>query len=106
MTKLFLATAALALALGGVPAAAQQSPGAKPDPCPPAARQTTGSTSSEYAKGPPEKQPMEHSAIVPNAGGHQESAAPTVQQNGKPVEASTECPKEPNQLNAPNNPKQ
>ena len=46
-------------------------------------------------------QPVEHSAILPNIGGHGESAAPTVQQGGNPVVAQTECPKPANQMDAP-----
>jgi hypothetical protein len=37
-------------------------------------------------------QPTENSAILPSAGGHQNSAAPTVQQDGKPVEQRADCP--------------
>src|SRR5262249_40589544 len=74
-----------------------------PNPCPPNAasssseRTTTGSNKGEE---PPERQPMERSAILPDAGGEGQSAAPTVQQNGKSVEAQTECPKPPNRLNS------
>jgi len=76
-----------------------------PDPCPPAAAPST-STTTARAPGsdstePPERQPVERSAILPDAGGEEKSAAPTVQQNGKSVEAQTECPKPPNQMNAP-----
>jgi hypothetical protein len=48
-----------------------------------------------------EVQPVERSAILPNAGGHQESAAPSVKQDGKDVMAQTECPKPPNRVDAP-----
>jgi hypothetical protein len=46
----------------------------------------------------PAVQPMEKSAILPNATQHEQSAAPTVQQDGQAVVA-TECPKPPNQPN-------
>jgi hypothetical protein len=69
-----------------------------PNPCPPGAW-TTGSSSGAPDRVPPEKQAMEHSAILPDAGGEKDSAAPTVQKDGKSVEAQTECPKPPNQLN-------
>ena len=35
---------------------------------------------------------MEKSAVLPDAGGHGTSAAPTVQSGGKPLEVRTECP--------------
>lgn len=37
---------------------------------------------------------MEKSAILPSAGGHASSAAPTVQSDGKPMEVRPECPPE------------
>ena len=45
------------------------------------------------------EQGVEHSAILPSAGG-EGSAAPTVKKDGQEVDA-TECSKPPNQLNAP-----
>jgi hypothetical protein len=68
-----------------------------PNPCPPGTS-TTASAGGAPGRVPPEKQAVEHSAIVPDAGGEKSSAAPTVQQDGKSVEAQTECPKPPNQL--------
>jgi hypothetical protein len=35
---------------------------------------------------------MEKSAVLPDAGGHTSSAAPTVQSGGKPLEVRSECP--------------
>lgn len=35
---------------------------------------------------------MEKSAILPSAGGHANSAAPTVQSGGKPIEVRPDCP--------------
>lgn len=43
-------------------------------------------------------QPTENSAIVPSAGGHKDSAAPTVQQDGKPVEQRADCPPPPSDV--------
>jgi len=37
---------------------------------------------------------MEKSAILPSAGGHANSAAPTVQSEGKPMEVRPDCPPE------------
>jgi len=35
---------------------------------------------------------IEKSAVLPDAGGHGSSAAPTVQSGGKPLEVHSECP--------------
>lgn len=35
---------------------------------------------------------MEKSAILPSASGHANSAAPTVQSDGKPMQVSPDCP--------------
>ena len=35
---------------------------------------------------------VEKSAVLPDAGGHSNSAAPTVQSGGKPLEVRSECP--------------
>lgn len=37
---------------------------------------------------------MEKSAILPSAGGHANSAAPTVQSDGKPMAVRPDCPPE------------
>jgi hypothetical protein len=66
-----------------------------PNPCPPNAATTGTASANEPAK----KQGVEHSAILPDAPGTDPSAAPTVKKDGKSVEAQTECPKPPNQLN-------
>jgi hypothetical protein len=58
--------------------------------CPPASAGTTG-TASDNATA------VEKSAILPSAGGHEQSAAPTVQQDGKAVEARTDCPQDADQ---------
>jgi hypothetical protein len=59
--------------------------------CPPAsAGQTTGAASDDA-------EAVEKSAILPSAGGHEQSAAPTVQRNGQAVEARTDCPQDADQ---------
>ncbi len=59
--------------------------------CPPAsAGQTTGAASDDA-------QAVEKSAILPSAEGHEQSAAPTVQRDGKAVEARTDCPQDADQ---------
>ena len=81
-----------------------------PNACPPTAAPSTGTTGTTGATAPrsgteaPENQAIERSAILPDAGGEGQSAAPTVQQDGKSVEAQTDCPKPPNQLNTPTPP--
>ena len=71
-----------------------------PNPCPPVAAPSTETTGSAGTESPA-RQPVERSAILPSIGGQEQSASPTVQQKGKSVEAQTDCPKPPNQLNAP-----
>ncbi|MDQ8730552.1 hypothetical protein [Bradyrhizobium sp. LHD-71] len=75
------------------PASAQTTAPAKPDTnCTPSARaeappkqdQTSGSTAKSMEIG--------KSAILPSASGHANSAAPTVQNNGEPMEARPNCP--------------
>ena len=46
--------------------------------------QTTGSSGNAMA--------MEKSAILPSAGNHASSAAPTVQSDGKPMQVRPDCP--------------
>lgn len=62
-----------------------------PTPPAPAAKASDGTEK-------PEQQGTERSAILPSAGQHEQSAAPTVQQNGKDVVADADCPKPPNKL--------
>jgi hypothetical protein len=50
------------------------------------------------AENPASEQGVEHSGILPDAGGQLASAAPTVKKDGQEV-ADTGCPKRPNQLN-------
>jgi hypothetical protein len=67
--------------------------------CPPTVSgEMTGHKGGEE---PPQRQPIEHSAILPDATQQGQSAAPTVQQSGKDVVAQTDCPKPPNRIDAP-----
>jgi hypothetical protein len=97
MRGTILATA-LILAGGLGPALAQSAANGKN--CPPTtSSDMTGEAAKRGGSGGlerPEAQPVERSAIVPNVGGHDQSAAPTVQQNGQDVVADANCPKAPN----------
>jgi len=74
-----------ALSQTGAPA------GAKPETsCNTASNTTTGSA----GKTADTSMAMEKSAILPDAGGEKDSAAPTVQSGGKPMEVGTACPPE------------
>jgi hypothetical protein len=54
---------------------------------------TTGSaTAGSGADKTQNSMAMEKSAVLPDAGGHANSAAPTVQSAGKPLEVHSECP--------------
>lgn len=65
--------------------------------CPPSvARNVTTGAASEDA------QAVEKSAILPSAEGHENSAAPTVQRDGKAVEVLPGCPQDANQPNPKN----
>lgn len=44
---------------------------------------------------PSNSQKIENSAILPSAGGHKDSAAPTTQRNGETVVADAKCKQEP-----------
>ena len=51
-------------------------------------------TTSGNAKTADTSMCVEKSAILPSAGGHANSAAPTVQSDGKAMEVRTDCPPE------------
>ena len=94
MTRMFVLPVAAILAFAPAAASAQKTmpdsltnchtPGATATP----PKETTGTTSGNA-------QDVEKSAILPSEGGHQSSAAPTVQRDGKSVEARTDCPDDP-----------
>ena len=94
MTRLFVLPIAAVLTCGSGLVMAQQS-------APPLTNcHTPGTTGSAPSKSTDDKatgnaQDVDKSAILPSAGGHQQSAAPTVQRDGKSVEARTDCPDEP-----------
>lgn len=92
MTRIALATAALLIAVSSAAAQkldGQGNAGKDLTNCPPPG-QTTGAA-------PDSAQAVEKSAILPSAGGHEQSAAPTVQRDGKAVEARTDCAQDPGQ---------
>lgn len=55
---------------------------------------TSSGTTSGNAKTADTSMGVEKSAILPSAGGHANSAAPTVQSDGKPMEVRPDCPPE------------
>lgn len=55
---------------------------------------TSPGTTSGNAKTADTSMGVEKSAILPSAGGHANSAAPTVQSDGKPMEVRPDCPPE------------
>jgi hypothetical protein len=89
----FLAT--LGVAQTPLPNSPSSSP--QPLPCP---KSSQSGPTGNAASNPASHQGVEHSAILPEAGGTDESAAPTIKKDGQEVDA-TECPKPPNQLNVP-----
>lgn len=96
-TKALLVCACVVATSSG--AASAQVPSSAHCPAPAASESVGAKGSGGLEKA--EVQPVERSAILPNAGGHQESAAPSVKQDGKDVMAQTECPKPPNRVDAP-----
>ena len=98
MTKFFVLPIAAVLAFGSGPASAQtvraaltncHTPGA-------AGRLRRRKKMKPTGKATGNAQDVEKSAILPSAGGNRKSAAPTVQRDGKSVEARTDCPDDPN----------
>lgn len=53
---------------------------------------TPGTTTGKADSPSTNSMAMEKSAILPSAGGHANSAAPTVQSDGKPMKVSPDCP--------------
>jgi hypothetical protein len=90
MAEVLVGSAVLVGVLVASPAAAQTttpSSEKQETSCNTSAAATSGSagqTSNSMA--------MEKSAILPSAGGHANSAAPTVQSGGKPMEVRPDCP--------------
>src|SRR5664279_3081461 len=76
------------LAAGAAAAQTSAPSGAKPETsCTDSSPPTTGSAADKTSN----SMAMEKSAILPEAGGSN-SAAPTVQSGGKPMEVHSECP--------------
>jgi hypothetical protein len=79
----------------------QQPPGAVA-PCPSIKEQKQAANKRSPDKGePPAAQPAERSAILPEVGGEKQSAAPTVQQDGKEMRSPIDCAMVPQHPNAP-----
>ena len=99
MTRLLILPIVAALALASGSAIAQtkmpdsltncHTPGAGN-----AAKDTTGTAGAKDGTG--NAQDVDKSVILPSAGGHENSASPTVQRDGKSVEARADCPDDPN----------
>lgn len=51
-----------------------------------------GSTTGQAPSPSSDSMAVEKSAILPSAGGHANSAATTVQKDGKPMQVRTDCP--------------
>jgi hypothetical protein len=83
-------------------AAWSQTPTPDEKSCAQASAKSSGNaTTGNSADNPPQLQGVEHSAILPDAGGHEDSAAPTVKKDGEDVTEDTNCPKPPNRLAVP-----
>lgn len=94
MTKLFVLPIAVALTFGS--AFAQQSAPPLTNCHTPGAADISGVKENETTgKATGNAQAVEKSAVVPESGGEGSSAAPTVQRDGKSVEARTDCPDDP-----------
>lgn len=90
MAKRYVLTLAATLMTVGI-AAAQELPKGAPAP----QKETTCPAPGQRTGDPKEAMNVEKSAILPSAGGHNDSAAPTVQRDGKAVEVQPDCPKDP-----------
>jgi hypothetical protein len=92
MKMIYRATAAVVagLLIAGAAAAQTAAPSAaKPETsCTTTGAATSGSGEEKTSN----SMAMEKSAVLPDAGGHGSSAAPTVQSAGKPLEVRSDCP--------------
>ena len=84
-----LIAAGFATLIAVTPALAQTS---QPTQDKPETNCTTSNTSSASGQTTGNAMAMEKSAILPSGGGHAHSAAPTVQQDGKPMQVRPDCP--------------
>jgi hypothetical protein len=88
----FIATA-LAVLFAATPALSQTAAGAKPEAnCNTPSNTTTGTA----GKTGDSSMAIGNSAVLPDSGGEKHSAAPTVQQDGKAMEARKDCPPQTN----------
>jgi hypothetical protein len=92
------------LALGASPALSQ-SKDQQGKPCPPGSSATVGSGGGTATKGNPASLPaehkgVEHSAVLPDAGGEGKSKAPTIPDTAANTNVGG-CPNEPNRLDTP-----
>jgi hypothetical protein len=101
MKRVYIAIGLAAAVIFSTAPALSQDANQNGPPCPEnSATVGSGKHAGNSAGNPASQQGVEHSAILPSAGGTDESAAPTVKKDGQEVDA-TECSKSPNQLNAP-----
>lgn len=84
------ATAALGVLLSGAALAQTTAPAA--DKQETSCNTTVGTAPNAQAQSDKSSMAIEKSAIVPSAGGHANSAAPTVQQDGKAMQVRPDCP--------------
>jgi hypothetical protein len=100
MHRIHIAIAFTAAVIFSAEPALSQGANQNGQPCPTnSATVGSGKHAGNSAGNAASEQGVEHSAILPSAGG-EGSAAPTVKKDGQEVDA-TECSKPPNQLNAP-----
>jgi hypothetical protein len=100
MNRVHITIALAALTIFGAAPVLSQAASQNGQPCPDNwVTIGSGAHAGNSAGNAASQQGVEHSAILPSAGG-EGSAAPTVKKDGQEVDA-TECSKPPNQLNAP-----
>lgn len=90
MRAQFIAVAFAAL-FAATPSLAQTTTSDKPET---SCNTTPTNTTSGNAKTADTSMSVEKSAILPSAGGHANSAAPTVQSDGKAMQVRPDCPPE------------
>jgi len=89
-----LITATVAVLLTATPSLAQTPTPSSDKPETSCNTKSSSGTTSGNAKTADTSMGVEKSAILPSAGGHANSAAPTVQSDGKPMEVRPDCPPE------------
>ena len=99
MPSRFVLPLAAILALGASPALSQ-STDQQGKPCPPRSTVGSGGGAGNPASRPAEHKGVEHSAVLPDAGGEGKSKAPTIPDTAANTNVG-ECPHEPNRLDTP-----